>query len=168
MDLIVSEDGLARFGGRTYRCAIGRSGIRTDKKEGDGASPTGSYALVRGMYRPDRVEAPDTKLTMAPILEQDGWCDAPDDPAYNRQVTLPHPASCETLYRDDGLYDLVVVTDHNADPVVAGAGSAIFVHVAGGPDYPPTEGCVAFDLKDLLDILTGWDPRVDRLVIGAP
>ena len=168
MDLIVSADGTARYGGRGYRCAIGRGGIRADKKEGDGASPAGSYSLIRGLYRQDRMDVPDTMLTMTPILERDGWCDAPDDPAYNRQVTLPYPASCENLYREDRLYDLVIVTDHNAAPVVAGAGSAIFVHVAGGPDYPPTEGCIAFDANDLLDIVARWEPQADRLVINDP
>ncbi|MGB0630848.1 MAG: L,D-transpeptidase family protein [Alphaproteobacteria bacterium] len=166
MDLIVSEDGQARFGEFVYRCAIGRGGIRQNKTEGDGASPEGAFALIRVMYRQDRLDTPGTTLTCTPISDTDGWCDAPDDPAYNRQVTLPHPASCENLFRSDGLYDVVVVTSHNADPVKPGAGSAIFVHVAGGPDYPPTEGCIAFALEDLLDILARWQPGTDRLVIG--
>ena len=166
MDLIVSEHGFARFGDTTYRCAIGRGGIRSGKTEGDSASPRGSFSLLRAMYRDDRLDTPDTKLPCSPILEYDGWCDAPGDAAYNRPVTLPHPASCESLHRDDGLYDIVVVTDHNADPVVPGAGSAIFIHVAGGPDYPPTEGCIAFTLADLQEILVPWEPGTDRLVIG--
>ena len=168
MDLIVSEDGTARFGARTYRCAIGRGGILADKKEGDGASPAGSFALLRGMYRQDRVEAPETKLSMTPIQKSDGWCDAPDDPAYNCLVTLPYSARCENMYRDDALYDIVVVTDHNTAPVVPGAGSAIFVHVAGGPDFPPTEGCIAFQPGDLREILSRWQPQSDRLVIDRP
>ena len=166
MDLIVSENGTARFGAHTYRCAIGRGGIRVDKTEGDGASPAGAYSLVRGMYRGDRVDAPDTILPMAPIAEHDGWCDAPDDPAYNRQVTLPFPASCENMFRDDALYDIVVVTDHNANPIAPGAGSAIFIHIAGGPEYPPTEGCIAFQPADLREILSRWQRRSDRLVIN--
>ena len=93
-----------------------------------------------------------------------GWCDDPADTAYNRRVTLPYPASCERLWRDDRLYDLMAVTDYNMDPVASGAGSAIFVHVAG-EGLPPTEGCVAFALDDLREILAGWRPG-DRLIVG--
>ena len=162
---MVSEDGQARFGDTVYRCAIGRGGIRADKTEGDGASPAGRFSLTRTMYRRDRLDSPRTELQYTPISANDGWCDAPDDPAYNCPVTLPYPASCESLTRKDGLYDIVVITSHNTDPVIAGAGSAIFVHVAGGPDYPPTEGCVAFALDDLLAILARWQPKRDHLVI---
>ena len=166
MDLIVSDDGQASFGDRIFRCAIGRGGFRADKREGDGASPIGRYGLVEVLYRADRLTPPETPLPVKPISPGDGWCDDPEDAAYNRAVALPYPASSETLYREDGLYDIVVVTDHNARPVVAGAGSAIFVHLAGRPDYPPTEGCIAFARPDLLDILKDWQPGQDRLVIG--
>ena len=61
------------------------------------------------------------------------------------------------MWRDDRLYDLVVVLGHNDDPVVPGAGSAIFMHVAG-PDYPPTEGCVALSRADLEAVLAAAAP----------
>ena len=166
MDLIVSETGQAHFGGVVYRCAVGRSGIRPDKTEGDGASPAGCFALSRVMYRQDRLNKPNTILPREPIEPSDGWCDAPDDPAYNSAITLPYPGRCERLFRDDGLYDIIVVTGHNTNPVVPYAGSAVFVHVAGGPQYPPTEGCIAFAMEDLLNILELWRPETDRLVIG--
>ena len=166
MNLIISTGGQARFGGAIYRCAIGRGGIRSEKTEGDGASPAGSFELLRVHYRPERITAPETALLVDPLSRVNGWCDAPQDPAYNQPVTLPYPASCENLYRDDGLYDIVIVTSHNSDPVIPGAGSAIFVHVASSPEYPPTEGCIAFALDDLREILACWKPETDRLVIG--
>lgn len=155
----------ADYRGRRYACAVGRTGIVADKREGDGASPAGRYRLVQARYRPDRVTAPDTEIPCMPLSVSDGWCDDPGHADYNRAVDLPHPANCENLWRDDGLYDIVVVTDHNSDPVAAGAGSGIFVHVAGGADYPPTRGCVAFAMNDLRHILEDWDPDEDRLVI---
>ena len=88
------------------------------------------------------------------IAPQDGWCDDPSHAAYNRQVTLPFGHSHETLWRADGLYDLIVVLGHNDDPPAPGLGSAIFLHVAA-PDYTPTEGCVALALGDLLEVVTG-------------
>tara|TARA_R110002126_G_scaffold47512_30_gene133174 strand:+ start:3637 stop:4155 length:519 start_codon:yes stop_codon:yes gene_type:complete len=171
MDLTVSavqdHHGRAAFHGRDFRCAIGRTGIAAAKTEGDGASPAGRFRLVQVLYRPDRVRRPDTRLETVALTAADGWCDDPAHADYNRAVSLPHPARCETLWRDDGLYDIVVITDHNIDPVVAGDGSGIFVHVAGGADYPPTRGCIAFTQDDLERILKDWDPAEDRLVIAG-
>lgn len=155
MELRVRPDCVAEWAGREYRCALGRGGVTTRKREGDGATPAAVMALRRVLYRPDRIDAPRTALRRAALTPGDGWCDAPDDPAYNRQVALPHGARCESLWRDDGLYDAIVVTSYNNDPVVAGRGSAIFVHVAA-PGYAPTEGCIAFSIGDLLEILAGW------------
>lgn len=169
MTLFVSAEGTigrADFRSRTYRCAIGRGGIAIDKTEGDGISPVGAFDIVSVLYRPDRGNAPETSIATAPITANDGWCDDPAHPDYNRPVTLPHAARCEEMWRDDALYDIVVVTSHNSDPVIPGAGSAIFIHVAGGADYPPTEGCIAFARDDLEAILRDWVPGEDRLVIS--
>lgn len=95
---------------------------------------------------------PTTRLPIAPIAPDDGWCDAPEDRNYNRPVKLPYPASAENMWRDDGLYDLVVVLGHNDDPVVPYAGSAIFIHVAA-PEGTPTAGCIALTREDLLSVL---------------
>ncbi|MBT6883869.1 MAG: L,D-transpeptidase family protein [Rhodospirillaceae bacterium] len=170
MDLLVSAIdghlGRAEFNGRVYDCAIGRTGIVANKAEGDGASPVGRFRLTQVLYRPDRGNPPATSIPCGALTVTDGWCDAPEHADYNRAVTLPHPARCETMWREDGLYDIVVITDHNSDPVVAGNGSGIFVHIAGGTDYPPTRGCVAFAPDDLKEILKDWNPDEDRLVIG--
>lgn len=152
-DLIVEPDGWLRYGDARYRCALGRTGVRRDKQEGDGATPVGRFALRRLLYRADRVGRPSTPLPSAAIRPEDGWCDAPEHAAYNRQVTLPFDASHEDLWRDDEIYDLLVVLGHNDDPVIAGAGSAIFLHVAR-PDYSPTQGCVALGVADLRDLLS--------------
>lgn len=93
-----------------------------------------------------------------------GWCDAPSDPNYNRQVRYPYRASAEALWRDDGLYDLVAVLDYNVRPRVRGRGSAIFMHVAR-PGYLPTEGCIALrkdHLRRLLS-LTGRGSTINVL-----
>jgi L,D-peptidoglycan transpeptidase YkuD (ErfK/YbiS/YcfS/YnhG family) len=151
--------GRIRIGGRWADCALGRGGglAAADKREGDGVTPFGLWPLRRVLYRPDRGGAPATALPVAPISADDGWCDAPGDPAYNRPVALPYPASCERMWRDDGLYDLVVVLGHNDDPPVPGAGSAIFLHLAK-PGYAPTEGCVALARADLETVLAQARP----------
>ncbi len=162
----VSADGTLRFAGKVYRCVLGRSGIVTDKREGDGGTPIGCFTLRRALFRPDRLAAPATALPLESLSPQDGWCDAPDHADYNRHVRLPHPARHERLWRDDGVYDVVVVLGHNDDPPVAGQGSAIFLHVAPD-DGQPTEGCVALPLADLLEILKDCDAAT-RLCVAQP
>lgn len=164
MNILVFADGHLQWNGRSVRCALGRSGMVTDKHEGDGGTPVGAWALRRVLYRADRGAPPRTALPISIINREDGWCDDPAHEDYNRPVRLPHPASCETMWREDGLYDVVVVLGHNDDPPVPGRGSAIFLHVAR-PGYLPTEGCVALAQDDLRQLLETATPG-DRLVVS--
>jgi L,D-peptidoglycan transpeptidase YkuD (ErfK/YbiS/YcfS/YnhG family) len=149
------SDGRFVLGGKIVRCALGRGGvIEADlKREGDGASPLGVWAIRRVLYRPDKGPAPRTGLPTKALERDDGWCDAPGDPAYNRAVKLPHPASAEHMWREDEAYDLVCVLAHNDDPPVSPLGSAIFLHLAK-PGHPPTEGCVALSRENMLELLS--------------
>lgn len=160
-------DGSLLIEARSVRCALGRAGVvsAAAKMEGDGASPAGVWPLRRVLYRPDRGGRPQTRLPVAPLAPHDGWCDTSDDAAYNRRVTLPHDARAERLWREDGLYDLMVVLGHNDAPVIPGAGSAIFLHLAR-PDYSPTEGCVGLARADLEALLALAEPG-DALAIVA-
>jgi L,D-peptidoglycan transpeptidase YkuD (ErfK/YbiS/YcfS/YnhG family) len=150
----VSSAGVLSWTGGKARCAIGRSGVvpAETKREGDGATPLGVWPLRKLFWRPDRMEKPATHLPAIALDATIGWCDDPAHPAYNRQIQLPFPASHEKLWREDHIYDLIVVLGFNDDPVIAGRGSAIFLHLAR-PDFSPTEGCVACGQSDLLDIL---------------
>jgi L,D-peptidoglycan transpeptidase YkuD (ErfK/YbiS/YcfS/YnhG family) len=136
---------------------LGRSGRRTLKREGDGATPTGLFRLESIYYRPDRGPRPQTGLPLKIIRPTDGWCDAPADRNYNRSVCHPYPASAEEMWRPDGLYDVVVVLDCNRRPRIRGRGSAIFMHVAR-PGFKPTEGCIALRRADLVRILAHLKP----------
>ena len=156
MDLVVESSGIAVWGDRRFRCALGRGGVSRDKREGDGATPAGSWPMRQVLYRADRLASPQTALPLSAIGATDGWCDAPRDAAYNQPVRLPYPASAETLWREDGVYDLIVPLGYNDAPVVPCAGSAIFLHVARA-DFSPTEGCVALALADLFTVLRGAD-----------
>jgi L,D-peptidoglycan transpeptidase YkuD (ErfK/YbiS/YcfS/YnhG family) len=164
-DLVVDPAGSARWRDQRFRCALGRGGIRRDKREGDGATPVGAWAMRRLLYRVDRVAPPETALHAQIIGRDDGWCDAPGDRNYNLPVTLPYTASAETLWREDGVYDLIVPLGYNDAPVVPGAGSAIFLHLAR-PDFSPTEGCVALALPDLMTVLREADPG-SRVIVEA-
>lgn len=143
--------------GREIRCAIGATGARLEKREGDKASPAGIFPLREVLYRPDRVSAVRTALPCRAMKPEDGWCDGASHPLYNRPVTLPFEASHEEMWRDDHLYDLVVVIGYNDAPPVPGRGSAIFLHVAD-PDYGPTLGCVSIALPALLEVVARCGP----------
>jgi len=151
--------GLLYAGERTIPCSIGKGGLiaAADKKEGDGASPIGSWPIRGVLLRPDRVALPaGLQLPWRWIRPDDGWSDGADDPAYNRPVRHPHGFSAERLWRDDGLYDVIVVLGHNDAPAVPGAGSAIFWHCRR--DGAATEGCLAIARQDLIALLPELRP----------
>jgi L,D-peptidoglycan transpeptidase YkuD (ErfK/YbiS/YcfS/YnhG family) len=150
--------------GKRVRCALGPAGVKAHKREGDSATPAGAFPLRRVLFRPDRGAPPATALPASPLSPTDGWCDEPADTAYNRPVALPYPAGAEALWRDDGIYDLIVLIGHNDDPVVPDAGSAVFLHLAR-EDYAPTRGCVALARPDL-EVLLGAATVGDVLAIS--
>jgi len=154
---VAPSRGLVQLGDAIYPCALGRSGVRADKREGDGATPLGTFLLRRALYRSDRLARPVSGLQLDALTRNDGWCDDPRHPAYNRHVTLPFAASHEMLWRDDGLYDVVIVLGYNDDPPRVGLGSAIFLHCATS-DFAPTEGCIALARQTLLDLLPELSP----------
>lgn len=164
-DLVVTRWG-ARFQGRSYPCAIGRGGIGQKRGEGDGITPAGVFRIEQVLIRPDRMDFDAGGVPTGVIGLNDIWSDDPADPAYNCGLTaFRHPFSHEALRRADGLYDAVAVLDYNRAPVVVGAGSAIFLHVWRKPRHP-TEGCVAFDRFDLVEILSGWTDRSRVIIRG--
>ncbi|NJM29167.1 MAG: L,D-transpeptidase family protein [Rhizobiales bacterium] len=139
-------------GNLDFPCALGGSGRSHLKREGDGATPFGTFRLERVLYRADRIQRPRTVLPVSLIGDSDGWCETVGDRNYNRQIKLPYPASHELLKRQDRLYDIIVVLSHNQRPRIQGLGSAVFFHLAR-EDYAPTAGCVAVSLRDMRTIL---------------
>ena len=144
--------GWLEFGSYRWPCAFGRAGISPNKKEGDGVTPRGVYVLRRVLYRADKIQRPMTGLAIQRTAPDMGWCDAVGDRNYNRKIRHPYPVSAEQLWRDDELYDLVVVLSHNERPRIQGRGSAVFMHVAR-PGFRPTEGCIALRKSDLRKLL---------------
>jgi L,D-peptidoglycan transpeptidase YkuD (ErfK/YbiS/YcfS/YnhG family) len=138
--------------------ALGRGGIRTDKREGDGATPRGRFRPLRAWWRADRGPRPRTLLPVRRISRADGWCEDPADRRYNRPIRVGNGNPGDRLWRTDHLYDLIVELDHNVRPRVAGRGSAIFVHVAR-PNFGATAGCVALTSVALLRLLARMGPH---------
>ena len=149
----------------SFPCALGRSGLNLKKKEGDGFTPQGCYALRRLHFRADRVKLPRLSLKGRPIASTDWWCDDPADRAYNRLVTnRPMPKAIkESLWRKDGLYDLVIEIGYNDKPAVRGRGSGIFLHLARD-GYTPTQGCIALSRKDFMKLLRLIGPNAEIMI----
>ncbi|CAH1657449.1 MAG: L,D-transpeptidase family protein [Chelatococcus sp.] len=150
--------GVVVAGALRLPCALGRSGIAVVKREGDGRTPRGRFGLLGLTYRADHGARPRSGLPTRVTRRSDGWCDAPGDRRYNCPVVLPYPASTETLWRDDDLYNAVVDIAWNRGPRIAGRGSAIFLHVARS-GFKPTEGCVAVDAKAIRRLLAVIGPH---------
>lgn len=152
--------GIAMIGPLVLRCGLGGTGMTYRKREGDNATPIGRWPVIDVLYRPDRM----TGFRSAGVLgraravrAQDGWCDTVGDRNYNRAVRHPYPASAEALWRDDHLYDVIIVLGHNRKPRVQGHGSAIFMHLArtnDAGDLLPTAGCVSLPRRDLAIVLS--------------
>jgi L,D-peptidoglycan transpeptidase YkuD (ErfK/YbiS/YcfS/YnhG family) len=143
--------------------ALGRTGIRANKREGDGATPRGTFRLKRLWWRADRHPRPPTFLPVRRIRPTDGWCEDPRDRNYNRPVKVPSRSTADRLARPDQLYDYIVELDHNTRPRIAGRGSAVFLHAAR-PGWAPTAGCIALDIGALRRLLARLGPRTKIMV----
>lgn len=152
--------GHALWHGQVFQCALGKKGVinAVDGREGDQKTPAGLYHLKYGYYRADRLSKPESAIPFTELEENDGWCDQVGDPHYNQAIKHPINVSAEELWRQDNLYNIILVTSHNDGPERSDLGSAIFVHVAR-KGYQPTMGCIAFEQQDLLTILKDAGPN---------
>jgi L,D-peptidoglycan transpeptidase YkuD (ErfK/YbiS/YcfS/YnhG family) len=145
-----------------FRCALGPRGIVHIKREGDKGTPAGRFRLLWGYYRPDRVRLRAAGMALRPLRPDQGWCEDPASPRYNRPVRLPARDCTDRMWREDHLYDLIFVLDQNYTRRAKGRGSAIFFHLAR-PSFTPTAGCVAISLADMRKLA----PRLARGAVVA-
>jgi L,D-peptidoglycan transpeptidase YkuD (ErfK/YbiS/YcfS/YnhG family) len=150
--IIVKKTRYLIFRNLKFRCSIGKAGIKNKMKEGDNITPKGIFKLIKVYYRADKIKRIETPLKKIKIKKNMGWCDDPKSRYYNREVKIPNKFSHERLYRNDNIYDLVILLSYNVRPIIKGKGSAIFMHVAKNK-YLPTEGCIALKKTHLIKIL---------------
>jgi L,D-peptidoglycan transpeptidase YkuD (ErfK/YbiS/YcfS/YnhG family) len=151
-------------GGQTIPVALGRGGIRANKREGDGGTPKGTFRPRQVWWRADRHPRPATFLPVRAIGPEDGWCEDLADRHYNQPVRLNSKQGGDRLRRDDHLYDFIIEIDHNTHPRIAGRGSAVFLHLAR-QDFSPTAGCVSMTQRAMLRLLARLGPET-KIVIG--
>jgi L,D-peptidoglycan transpeptidase YkuD (ErfK/YbiS/YcfS/YnhG family) len=151
--IIVKKSGYLKYKNLRFRCALGKAGIKKKIIEGDNITPKGIFKIVKIYYRPDKIKKIKTLIKKIKISKNMGWCDDPRSRFYNQQIKLPTKYSYEKLYRNDNLYDLIVVLNYNIDPIIKNKGSAIFLHIAK-KSYKKTKGCIALKKEHLIKIIS--------------
>ncbi len=135
------------------KCAIGKRGITSKKREGDKKTPKGTFKFVSLFYRKDRVKKISTSLKKNLIKKNMGWCDDPDSKHYNKLIKFPFKFSAEKLFLKKNIYDIILIINFNLKPVIKNKGSAIFLHISK-KNYEPTNGCIAVSLQDMKLLLS--------------
>lgn len=157
--------GRLRAGSLVIPCSLGRNGVTHFKREGDGKTPIGRFAIHSGYVQRERFRAlPATRCALRQLKGNEGWCDDAKSPTYNRPIRLPNPAGHEILKRSDGVYDLILVLDYNLRPRIRGRGSAIFFHLSRERGEP-TAGCVAISPADMRRLLPRLSKKASLLIV---
>ena len=143
-----------------------------EKKEGDGKSPAGLFAIRRILYgyekkAPSPIVWPYVQLTQNHI--------GVDDPAscyYNQildhtSVEKPDWNSYEEMKRKDTLYRWLLVIEHNTKNTIPGAGSCIFMHLQKD-SHTPTAGCTAMKEQELLFLVEWLGEEEKPLLLQVP
>jgi L,D-peptidoglycan transpeptidase YkuD (ErfK/YbiS/YcfS/YnhG family) len=150
--IIINKSGYLKYKNLKFKCSLGKAGIRKKRKEGDNITPRGKYKIVTIYYRSDRIKKISSKLKLIKIKKNMGWCDDPNNKNYNQLIKIPSKYSYERLFRNENIYDLIIVLNYNMNPVIKNKGSAIFIHIAK-KRFQPTEGCIAISKKNLLYLI---------------
>ncbi len=144
------------------------------KKEGDGKAPAGIFQLGSAFgYAPTAPNGMKSEYKQA--TDCDYFVDDVQSSDYNQWMSLSPGSnrptdkwkSFERMKRNDHLYKLGMVVNHNMDPVLKGQGSAIFLHIWRKEDSP-TAGCTAMSEENLQILLQWIDPDADPLLIQVP
>lgn len=134
----------------------------TVKKEGDGRSPAGVFALG-GVWTTRNDVRVDRAIPVVRVCERDLWVSDLASPYYNRYVRLDHPAATpwekkEQMRLNDSAHSIKMLICHNTAETkgrpVRGAGSSIFFHIWRQGGAYPTAGCTAMEERNLRAILT--------------
>ena len=163
--MIIVKKNILSFDNMSFKCAVGKNGITNNKVEGDGCTPSGIYLINQIYYRQDKVVLPNINIPSIGISKNFGWCDDVDSDSYNKIITFPFKQSAELLYRNDNIYDILCVIDYNQNPIIKNKGSAIFLHIAK-PNYAGTEGCIALNTADLIQLLSKMTTKTNIKIIN--
>ncbi|MGN1456571.1 MAG: L,D-transpeptidase [Acutalibacteraceae bacterium] len=135
----------------TDQCYIGENGADFVITENSKKTPLGFYQLGEGFYIDEK---PSTSYPMFKITDDTYWVDDPKSKYYNQKVEGTDNKdwkSAEHMISETDAYKYGIVINYNTDPVVANAGSAIFMHCKNST----TSGCVAVP-EDIMKTILEW------------
>lgn len=164
--LTVSECGRRVFG--PWPARVGYHGLSAQHREGDGTTPTGTFALGRTIYGLD--PNPGVRLGYHRLRCGDWWDEDSRSPSYNtfQRVACgtapPFGGGSEALWQATVAYREFAVVQYNAAPAVPGRGSAIFLHDDTGH---ATNGCVSLPRLDLIRLLQRLRPGASIAIRAA-
>ena len=145
------------------KCAIGKRGITSNKKEGDYRTPRGSFILNSIFYRKDRVGKIKTKLKKVIIKQNMGWCDDATSKQYNKLIRFPFNYSAERLWLKANIYDVIIIINYNLKPIRKNKGSAIFIHIAR-KNYKSTKGCIAINKREIKSLINKINNKTKLII----
>ena len=151
MTIILKNKETLIFDDFSFKCCVGKKGITNNKIEGDKKTPSGLFSMGNVYYRKDRNSKPITKIKTISISKKMGWCDDADSKKYNKLIKTSLKIRHEKLFRKDYKYDYLIPINYNTKNIIAGKGSAIFIHLT--KNYSPTAGCIGIKKKDMLILL---------------
>lgn len=155
--------------GGPWPAVLGAAGFSDHHVEGDDTTPTGAYGIGPTMY--GTAPNPGVRYAYHQLVCGDWWDEDPSSPAYNtfQHVSCgqqpPFGGGSEALWQESNAYPSFAVVEYNTGPVVAGAGSGIFIHADIGS---PTAGCVSLPLAQLDALLRWLQPAAAPLVVMGP
>jgi L,D-peptidoglycan transpeptidase YkuD (ErfK/YbiS/YcfS/YnhG family) len=166
LELWQRSGGCWRRVGGPWQARLGRSGLSAHKREGDGATPAGTYRLGDTVY--GIAPNPGVAGGYHRVVCGDWWDEDVRSPAYNTfqhvQCGVPPPfgGGSEALWRISPQYRYFAAIEYNAHPVVRGRGSAIFLHVS---TEHATNGCVSLPEARLVRLLRWLRPSANPLIV---
>lgn len=144
---------------------VGERGLiaAADKREGDCRAPAGLFRLREVTYYAD-APRPTTAMATRAATPHTYCIDEPAAPDYNRfrDVKTGARAAGEIMRRQDDLYAITVVVEHNRAPVVPGHGSCIFIHADNGA---PTLGCTTMPGPALRALVAWLAPKSQPMLL---
>ena len=148
--ILVNKDKILYFKTKNYRCSVGLNGFTKNKIEGDKKTPIGVYSFGKLFVRTDNIKNLNTMFKYIPIRKDMAWSDDSNKSNYNNLIKTKNKHK-ESLYRDDNLYDLILVINYNMKPIIKNRGSAIFLHLT--KNFKPTAGCIAISCNNFLKLI---------------